>query len=137
MSEYSPVVQFQQRKNDNLRIEGGGGDNVPSWFLQGDALTERVKVLTAELSAIKKAVESRSQNRYAAPYVCLARMHEKATAKSYVLAAAGTLTAEAAATGTVSVRDAEGVQEGWAATVEGDKFVIVNPRPSGLAIILR
>lgn len=83
MSEYSPVVQFQQRKNDNLRIEGGGGDNVPSWFLQGDALTERVKVLTAELSAIKKAVESRSQKRYAAPYVCLARMHEKATAKSW------------------------------------------------------
>lgn len=83
MSEYSPVVQFQQRKSDNLRIEGGGGDNIPSWFLRGDALTERVKVLSAELSAIKKVMETRSRQKNTAPYVCLARMHEKATAKSW------------------------------------------------------
>ncbi len=61
----------------------------------------------------------------------------KATAKSYVLAAAGTLTAEEAAAVTVSARDAKGIQEGWTATVEGDRFVIVNPHPSGLAVILR
>ena len=83
MSEYSPVVQFQQRKNDNLRIEGGGGANIPSWFLQGDALSERVKVLSAELASIKKAIAARSQKNDSTPYVCLARMHEKATAKSW------------------------------------------------------
>lgn len=83
MNEYSPIVQFQQRKNDNLRIEGGGGDNVPSWFLNGDALTKRVRSLSADLSAIKKEMEGRSQNKHFTPYVCLARMNERATAKSW------------------------------------------------------
>lgn len=84
MSEYSPVVQFQQRKNDNLRIEGGGGDNnIPSWFLKDDALAERVQNLSADLLVIKKEMESCLQKKRLTPYVCLARMNEKATAKSW------------------------------------------------------
>ncbi len=83
MSEYSPVVQFQQRKNDNLRVEGGGGDNDPSWFLHGDALTERARTLSSELLEIKRKMSSRQQKKHVVPYVCLARMNEKATAKSW------------------------------------------------------
>lgn len=41
MAEFLPIIMFKQRSDDNQRVEGGGGDKIPGWYLQGDDLLFR------------------------------------------------------------------------------------------------
>lgn len=49
MAEFLPIIMFKQRSDDNQRVEGGGGDRIPGWYLQGDDLLFRSEELASGL----------------------------------------------------------------------------------------
>ena len=49
MVEFLPIIMFKQRSDDNQRIEGGGGDNQPGWYLAGDELLAHSDELASSL----------------------------------------------------------------------------------------
>ena len=76
--EFLPIRRFEQRADDNLRVEGGGNSDKPKWVLQGDALVSRAEDLYTGFAA---AVSFDSHNPEL-PHVVEVELDGRDTAKS-------------------------------------------------------
>lgn len=54
--EKLPIKFFSKREEDNMRVEGGGGNKLPSFVLSGNELLERTEKLSAEFDNIIKNI---------------------------------------------------------------------------------
>lgn len=51
--ERFPIINFKQRQQDNLRVEGNGGDKKYSWYLEGEDLQNKSISLIEMLNHVK------------------------------------------------------------------------------------
>lgn len=79
--ERLPIKKFSKRKEDDMRVEGGGSDSVPSFVLDGKLLIERAAKLDAEIeSLVENVVKINEMN---IPAVIVAKINPDALAKSH------------------------------------------------------
>lgn len=72
---------FSKREEDNMRVEGGGGNNkLPSFVLTDDELIERTEKLSVEFDSFVNNIQWREDN---VPVVMLAKLNPDALAKSH------------------------------------------------------
>lgn len=78
--EKLPIKFFSKREEDNMRVEGGGGNKLPSFVLSGNELLERTEKLSAEFDNIIKSIHWKDDN---VPTVMVAKLNPDALAKSH------------------------------------------------------
>lgn len=78
--ERLPIKFFSKREEDNMRVEGGGNNTLPSFVLSGDDLVNRAEKLCAELDEILDRIEWKNKN---VPSVITAVLNPDALAKSH------------------------------------------------------
>ena len=59
MKEKLPIKFFATRENDELRIEGGGGDVIPKWVLAGEELIQHSKILVSQLETLTEVLNKK------------------------------------------------------------------------------
>ncbi|CAA7599576.1 Peptidase S8/S53 domain protein [Acididesulfobacillus acetoxydans] len=80
--EKLPIKFFATRDIDELRVEGGGGNEPPKWLLSGAELVERAQQLSGDLNRFAPAIAQREETDSIVPFVFVAKMHDDATSKS-------------------------------------------------------
>ena len=87
MAEFLPIIMFKQRSDDNQKVESGGGDKTPGWYLQGDDLLFRSEELAAGLlDGISVARKNPDL-----PYLFEVQLEDNGTSKTKRSAVAGML----------------------------------------------
>lgn len=81
--ERLPIKFFGKRDVDNLRVEGGGSDNSPSWMLSEEELALRSRTLVHSFEDIKTKVEKKEKENSLIPLVMKAKIIDDAAAKSH------------------------------------------------------
>lgn len=81
-NEKLPIKFFATREVDELRIEGSGNSEIPSWVLSGDELTQHSARLFSEFSQFSEAMVNRARRKSVVPFVFVAKMRDDSTAKS-------------------------------------------------------
>lgn len=83
MEEKLPIKFFAKRKIDEMRVEPGGGNNLPAFVLTGEKLQERAKHLSSNLKTFEQEVLRKKQNKSSIPFVFKAKINKNALAKSH------------------------------------------------------
>lgn len=78
--ERLPIKFFSKREEDNMRVEGGGGNKMPSFVLTDDELVERTEKLSVEFDSFVNNIQWKEDN---VPAVMLAKLNPNALAKSH------------------------------------------------------
>lgn len=81
--EKLPIKFFSKREVDDLRVEGGGGNEPPKWLLSGNDLIKRAEILSSELNEFKNIVIKKEQKQSIVPFVFKAKLNGDRTAKSH------------------------------------------------------
>lgn len=55
--ERLPIKFFSKREEDNMRVEGGGGNKMPSFVLTDDELVERTEKLSVEFDSFVNNIQ--------------------------------------------------------------------------------
>jgi uncharacterized protein YqkB len=76
-----PIQFFDYREGDEKPTEGGGGTDA-KWLLPTPQLIKKSELLLAELNAFENIISKQEKKQSAIPFVCKAKLQEKATAKS-------------------------------------------------------
>jgi hypothetical protein len=76
-----PIRFFRHREGDENRTEGGGGEE-PKWLFSDTQLIKKSEQLVAELNTFKNIITEKEKKKSIVPFVCKAKLLEKATAKS-------------------------------------------------------
>lgn len=78
--ERLPIKFFSKREEDNMRVEPGGGNKLPSFVLSDDELVEHTEKLSVEFDSIANNIVWKEDS---APTVFVARINKDALAKSH------------------------------------------------------
>ncbi len=78
--ERLPIKFFSNREEDNMRVEGGGGNRLPSFVLSDDELVTHTEKLAVEFDSI---INDISWKEDSAPTVFVAKLNQDALAKSH------------------------------------------------------
>lgn len=79
-----PIKLFEKRqKIDDRRVEGGGGDNIPKWQLQGEALEARATSLLETVGSLDSYFETIDISRSFIPATLRVDIDDDAIAKSH------------------------------------------------------
>lgn len=79
--ERLPIKFFSKREEDEMRVEGGGGGELPKFVLQGDSLVDHATNLQGQFDGLlENATGKFSKNK---PSVICAKMNPDAHAKSH------------------------------------------------------
>lgn len=78
--ERLPIKFFSKREEDNMRVEGGGGNKLPSFVLTGEKLVERTEKLSTEFDSFVSNIQWKEDN---VPAIMLAKLNPDALAKSH------------------------------------------------------
>lgn len=79
-----PIKLFEKRqKIDDRRVEGGGGDSIPKWQLQGEALEYKAESLIETISLLDSYFETIDTSRNFIPATLRVAIDDDAIAKSH------------------------------------------------------
>ena len=81
--EQLPIVFFDQREIDNLRIEGGGSTTLPKWMLSEEDLANRSKTFIHAFEGFRTEVLRKQKEDSLIPLVVTARIIDDAIAKAH------------------------------------------------------
>lgn len=81
-NEKLPIKFFAPREVDDQRVEPGFNSNPPKWLLSGNELEKRANQLATDFDGFKYPVEERQANDSIIPFMFVAKMDDKSTAKS-------------------------------------------------------
>ncbi|GGX00646.1 S8 family peptidase [Salegentibacter mishustinae] len=79
-----PIKLFQKReKTDDRRVEGGGGDSIPKWQLEGEELSARAQSLLEPLNELNIIFKTRDNTRSFIPATLRVDIDDLAIAKTH------------------------------------------------------
>ena len=81
--EKLPIKFFAKRKIDEMHVEPGGGDSLPTFVLSGKKLEERAFSLSSSLNNFKQDILRKKQNNSSIPFVFKVKVNKNALAKSH------------------------------------------------------
>ena len=81
MEERLPIKFFSKRDEDNQHVEGMSSSDPPKWFLEGEALDIKMKMLESELDSVFSNIDWESRNSM--PVVIKAELNNDAIAKTH------------------------------------------------------
>ena len=77
-----PIRFFRHREGDESQTEGGGNKDEPKWLFNENQLNKKSEQLIKELCAFESIIAEKEKKQSIVPFVCKAKLLEKATAKS-------------------------------------------------------
>jgi hypothetical protein len=80
--ERLPIKFFAPREIDDLKVEGSGSSDMPTWVLEGTELEQRSLELSRVFEQFSNAIIERTERNSAVPFIFVAKMCDDATAKS-------------------------------------------------------
>lgn len=82
-NDRSPIIFFAKRDVDDLRVEGDGSSDLPSWIFSEESLNLRSQKLISTVSDFKKKVIVKEKNNDLIPLVIKTKVAEDREAKTH------------------------------------------------------